>query len=160
MNTNILELTPQQAEFKSYETLHPFLWAGNATFTLISRQSRTRFTYKITKPEWELKKPKEEQVLFYAAVLNGPDNIYNYLYLGQVNIVDQSFRTTSGSKVSKSAPSMIAFEWFIRNLFRNPIVLFSKAEIYHEGRCGRCGRKLTVPESIASGFGPECISKL
>jgi hypothetical protein len=30
-------------------------------------------------------------------------------------------------------------------------------EIWHEGRCGRCGRKLTVPESIHNGYGPECI---
>jgi hypothetical protein len=32
--------------------------------------------------------------------------------------------------------------------------------VWHEGRCGRCGRKLTVPESIESGFGPECASIL
>jgi hypothetical protein len=31
-------------------------------------------------------------------------------------------------------------------------------EFRHEGRCGRCGRTLTVPESIDSGFGPECIN--
>jgi len=29
-------------------------------------------------------------------------------------------------------------------------------EIWHEGRCGRCNRKLTVPASIALGIGPEC----
>lgn len=29
-------------------------------------------------------------------------------------------------------------------------------EVWHEGRCGRCGRALTVPESIASGIGPVC----
>jgi hypothetical protein len=29
--------------------------------------------------------------------------------------------------------------------------------VYHKGQCGRCGRELTVPESIKSGFGPECI---
>jgi len=27
-------------------------------------------------------------------------------------------------------------------------------------RCGRCGRVLTVPESVESGFGPECIGRL
>jgi hypothetical protein len=26
-------------------------------------------------------------------------------------------------------------------------------KIYHEGKCARCGRPLTVPESIESGFG-------
>lgn len=28
-----------------------------------------------------------------------------------------------------------------------------------EGACGRCGRKLTVPGSIASGIGPTCAEK-
>jgi hypothetical protein len=27
---------------------------------------------------------------------------------------------------------------------------------HHEGKCGRCGRLLTVPSSIESGIGPEC----
>ena len=34
----------------------------------------------------------------------------------------------------------------------------TKADGWHEGRCGRCGRKLTVPESIEAGYGPECIN--
>jgi hypothetical protein len=29
-------------------------------------------------------------------------------------------------------------------------------EIWHQGRCGKCGKVLTVPKSIESGFGPEC----
>ena len=29
-------------------------------------------------------------------------------------------------------------------------------EVWHEGICGRCGRKLTVPESVERGLGPEC----
>ena len=38
----------------------------------------------------------------------------------------------------------------------------SKAEtvqVWHEGRCGKCGRKLTVPESLTSGLGPECAGR-
>jgi len=32
--------------------------------------------------------------------------------------------------------------------------------LHHEGKCGRCGRKLTVPLSIETGIGPECASKM
>lgn len=32
----------------------------------------------------------------------------------------------------------------------------SQIEVWHEGRCGACGRRLTVPESIANGLGPVC----
>jgi hypothetical protein len=33
-------------------------------------------------------------------------------------------------------------------------------EIWHEGKCGKCGRQLTVPSSIETGIGPECIKTL
>jgi hypothetical protein len=36
-------------------------------------------------------------------------------------------------------------------------ILGATLEFWHEGRCGRCGRRLTVPDSIASGYGPECV---
>lgn len=31
---------------------------------------------------------------------------------------------------------------------------------YHLGRCGRCGRKLTDPESINRGLGPKCAEDM
>jgi hypothetical protein len=33
-----------------------------------------------------------------------------------------------------------------------------QTKVYHEAKCARCGR-LTVPESIESGFGPHCLGK-
>ena len=33
-------------------------------------------------------------------------------------------------------------------------------ELWHEGRCGKCGRVLTVPTSISTGFGPDCLRRL
>lgn len=30
-------------------------------------------------------------------------------------------------------------------------------EVWHNGSCGRCHRKLTDPDSIETGFGPECL---
>lgn len=33
-------------------------------------------------------------------------------------------------------------------------------EVHHNGSCSRCGRELTDPDSIASGFGPVCRKKL
>lgn len=34
-----------------------------------------------------------------------------------------------------------------------------EAELAGAGRCKRCGRPLTDPESIAAGIGPDCRSK-
>jgi hypothetical protein len=33
-------------------------------------------------------------------------------------------------------------------------------KIHHEGRCGKCGRLLTVPESVETGIGPECAKRM
>ena len=142
-------------QFKSYETLHSFLWAGNATFTLVSKASQCRYTFNIHKSKFTGVTDN-----YFVSVLNGPNNKYDYLYLGMINPTFQTLRLTKGSKVSKEAPSYIAFSWFIRLLFSNPERLFALATIWHEGKCGRCGRKLTVPSSIEAGIGPECASKL
>jgi len=36
----------------------------------------------------------------------------------------------------------------------------AQVQFWHEGRCGRCNRRLTVPESITLGFGPDCAAEL
>jgi len=63
------------------------------------------------------------------------------------------------ARVGKDAPSVKAFDWFWRHMAQGDDVS-TLVEVHHEGRCGRCGRALTVPESIKSGFGPECIGKV
>ena len=42
------------------------------------------------------------------------------------------------------------------NQGRMPLTL----TVFHDGKCGRCGRKLTVPESIQSGLGPVCAGQV
>lgn len=124
-----------------------FIKAGKAIFTLENKETGNRFTYKV-------KKLKDKDIWF-VSVLNGPDNYANYKYLG--TIFDKSFRSTAKAKISKDALSFKAFDWL------NKMLNFEKdlpenVKVYHEGRCGRCGKRLTVPESIVQGFGPECIN--
>jgi hypothetical protein len=51
------------------------------------------------------------------------------------------------------------FGWLWRRLTQGQD-LPDKVEVWHEGRCGKCSRRLTVPESIATGLGPVCASRL
>jgi hypothetical protein len=85
-------------------------------------------------------------------VLAGADNTGNYVYLGTI-FADGNFRVTRKSRVAADAPSAVAFAWFVRNLES------AKVDVWHDGTCGRCGRKLTVPESIESGLGPVCAGR-
>lgn len=126
-----------------------FALAGNATLTLVSRKTGNRFTFKIRQPEPD--KPH------FISLLNGPSNETDFVYVGMLRPFDGEFVLTRGSKLVHDAPSVQAFRWFWRAIRAN--VLPEQLEVWHEGRCGRCGRKLTVPESIADGFGPECVKR-
>ena len=122
--------------------------AGKAIITLESQKTGVHFTYKIresqNKPGW-----------YFCSVLTGPDNGRDYTYFG--SMVDQRFIKTRGSKISEEAKSVKAFVYTLDNLAlgRTPSV-----NIYHEGRCCRCGRTLTTPESVSLGIGPECRTRM
>jgi len=125
-----------------------FIKAGKAIFTLENENSGNRFTYKV-------KKLKDKDIWF-VSVLNGPDNYHNYNYLGC--IFDQTFRSTKKSRIGQDALSFKAFKW-LNSMLNVKAPLPEGINIHHEGRCGRCGKRLTVPSSILSGFGPECVKK-
>lgn len=143
-----------------------FIEAGNATLTIMSLGSGTRFTFKFTRPEEEPGKARP----IWVKLLNGPDNEGNYIFVGslfsrQFGSLFDELKFSPKSKVGPEAPSVKALKWMLHHLYGldcggRPEVLFQQAELWHEGRCGRCGRKLTVPSSIASGFGPECAGRI
>jgi hypothetical protein len=130
-----------------------FTLAGNATITLESEKTHHHFTYRVRRAEGTAKR-------WFVSLLNGPDNTANFVYVGLVDAVtgQLAFRQTAKAKVSADAPSVRGFKYFWNAVSteRMPKDMI----VRHEGKCGRCGRKLTVPESIDRGIGPECAGKL
>lgn len=129
-----------------------FVLGGNATFTVVSKVTGTRYTYKVTIA------PRKEgyDPVHFVSLLAGPDNENDFQYLGLLNNCI-SYRTTSKSRMVGSRPQL-AFAWLWDKLMHGHMP--ANVEVWHEGRCGRCGRKLTVPSSVASGFGPECAGMM
>lgn len=155
------------------QSIRRYLEGGNATLTIESK-SGTRFTFRFRQPDpVDLRDPAQvanglrhakRGRCIWVSVLNGPDNESNYAFIGTI-FPDRSttdIRPSGRSKVGLDAPSAQAVQWLLRQTYlgTNDEALFGRATIWHEGRCGRCGRKLTVPESVATGFGPECSSQL
>ena len=126
-----------------------FALAGKAIFTVVSKKTGVRFTFKV--------RAAENGPMHFISVLTGPDNTQDYKYLGYLRR-GVYFHGGAKAKIAADAPSAKAFDWFWRALARD--ALGDRAEVHHEGQCGRCGRALTVPESIQSGYGPECIGKV
>jgi hypothetical protein len=134
------------------DAIRKFLFAGRAVFTITSTKTGTSFTYRFSEPS----APANEGAIkpIFAAVLTGPDNQRDYTYMGILNANTGVVLPTRASKVAEDAPSYRALNWYLAHLGD------TRVEFRHEGRCGRCGRALTVPSSIDSGLGPECASKL
>lgn len=129
-----------------------YMMAGNATLSIRSVQTGKHFTYKVQAPKDV--KPGQPKP-FFVKVLDGPDNTSQYAYIG---LLKDGFKHTKKSKCSDKAPSFVAFSWLWSQLAKNQLP--ATVEVWHEGKCGRCGRKLTVPESVALGIGPECAGKM
>jgi hypothetical protein len=129
-----------------------FISAGKAVVTLKSKKTGNRFTYRVSASE-------DKQALF-VGLLTGPSNDADYKYIGRIarDIFWVGRKVPRPGDVSRDAPSVRAFEWTWKQLVRGQLP--DQLEVWHEGRCGRCARRLTVPESIRSGFGPECAGKL
>ena len=124
-----------------------FIKGGNSRFTIVSPKTGARFTYRV-------KKPSEDRDFFFVSLLSGANNETDYTYMGV--IADNQFKLTGKSKVGKDAPSYKAFDFTLRHLLHNDLPV----EFWHEGTCCRCGRTLTVPESIERGIGPECVKHM
>lgn len=125
--------------------------AGKSTITLKSRKTNCHFTYRIIKKEW----------CYWVQVLVGQDNTTNYMFLGVLrNFGAAGFKFSSHkkSRIDPKTKSFIAFKWFWEEL--NQHILSKDLEVWREGYCARCGRELTVPDSIKTGFGPVCIRKV
>lgn len=122
-----------------------YILGGKAVCTFLNTQTQNRFTFKI-------KKHKTDDV-FFVSVLTSPDV---YQFVGSIS--DQNFKHSKKSKISPDTQSVRVFDFVLSGLKsgRLPEII----EIWHHGLCGKCGRLLTVPKSIETGFGPECFKNL
>ena len=139
-------------QLTSAEDARRFTFAGNARLTLVSKRTGERFTYRVRSPR------EAGKVSHFVSVLSGPDNETSYSYMGHYYSDDRDagrFRHGLKSRIAQDAPSAKAWTWFDAKVLGRG-AMPETLEIWHEGRCGRCGRALTVPESIERGIGPEC----
>jgi hypothetical protein len=152
------EVIERAGFFMLPELAREFILAGNARFTLVSKSTGKRFTYKVSKPsDWQVGSRNEFR---FCSLLTGSNNENDYRYFGFMVKENGGWKYFHGKPgkacASRASDSVRAFTYTLGNLIeKNQIP--DGVEIWHEGQCGRCGRTLTKPDSIESGFGPECI---
>ena len=125
-----------------------FMFGGSARFTLVSKKTGDRKTYR-------MKKSKGVEPVYFAQLLTGPDNTADYTYLGFAKYGQSGL--IPGRKGNPAHPAYLALNWTMNRLAQGEMP--EMLEFWHEGRCSACGRVLTDPVSIERGFGPECAAK-
>lgn len=123
-----------------------YIQAGHGTITLVGKATRYTFTFGMAKDA----KPSIDPPIF-VRLLIAPEE---YAYIGFI----KCGQLVAGKKGNPNHPAFRALAWYLDKALHHPEVA-AMAECWHEGVCGRCGRELTVPESIESGLGPICAKK-
>lgn len=137
-------------QIKDKRDVQNFIKGGKALFTLRSNKTGKRFTYKV--------RQSRDGNVFFVSVLRGQDNTGHYSYFAHFG--SNGLKFGKKSKVGFDAPSVKAFFWFWDKLQSATPELPDSLEFWHEGRCSRCSRVLTVPESLERGIGPHCAGQL
>lgn len=125
-----------------------YLLAGNAVATFRSHVTDVHYTYRVrraTRAPGVSTGPSH-----FVSVLTAPEH---YEYLGCI-YGDRIYTHGRRSRIDASAKSNLAFAWVWVRLLSGRVP--ETCDVYHEGRCGKCGRELTTPESIERGLGPVC----
>ena len=159
----------KRGQLTTWPAIREFLFAGQAMFTLVSLKSGLRFTYKVRVKKQDVEElsrrtaagevTEEGFVTYFCSLLRGPDNGSDFSYLGVIRKPGRFF-VTSKSQVSCHAAAHKAIVWFLEALKADrQDVLGEQLEFWHTGRCGCCGRLLTVPASVEHGIGPECARR-
>lgn len=150
------EATMESAALSTIDAVKKFVLAGHAIFTVVSKKTGDRRTFKVVRAK---KKPGDTRDPgWFVSLLTGPNNANDYRYLGFIyrgfngqfvfGLNNYRFGTDAGKVV----------QWLLNRIDAGSGLL-EQAEVWHVGRCGHCGRPLTVPESIASGIGPVCAGR-
>ena len=140
-------------KLESVKQVIDFMFAGNATFTLRNSKSGNRFTYKVSTPR---KQSNPNKPIYFVNVMVGSDNETSYSFLGTL-FGKYAYQHSRKSNLLSTHKTVDVFQRFLNFIENNTTP--NGIEIWHEGKCGCCGRKLTVPASVYSGIGPNCAVK-
>jgi hypothetical protein len=135
---------------RTAETLAPSAFARiEGTFTVTNPDGR-HYTVRVRTQKVEADFAPGQKVV---AVMTGRDNEHSYTGVGFLRPEGlRPWRRAEGTILARVAA-------FICRVLLGAQALPPGYSIQESRACIRCGRKLTTPESLALGLGPECASR-
>lgn len=141
-----------------------FVTAGKATFTLeipeayaLQHGLKRHYTFKTRFKAGNDRYPDA----FFVSLMTGADNESSFSYLGMLSPETGVVRTTAKSCLGSGDLVVRLLNRALAVIWAGDATPLTAAgfNVCHAGKCGRCGRKLTNPESLATGIGPECAGR-
>lgn len=131
------------------EHIRDYIFAGNSTITVYSHKCGDHFTYKIVRDKFQ-------RDCYRVYLLYGQDNSKDFRFIGVFyNDFAQYVLPGLYRRGEYAQPVPLSIQ-VIRFVLENAPNLPETISVLHSGRCAKCGRKLTTPESLMTGFGPKC----
>ena len=130
-----------------------FMTAGKAEFVLHSTKTNQDFKFSLTRQETKDKEDKEKYI-YFLNYLHGHDKTYAGVVWFKDETQEFIFSTGKNGKMSPNALEIRSLIFVMNKLYREETVQY--LDVFHVGKCGKCGKKLTTPESILTGLGPTC----
>lgn len=135
-----------------------FMLAGMSEFILISGKTGKRLVYKLDKKESNKSKDGEKQYVYW---LNTAEKNGTMIYAGVLffDSNDSKFKFGKGARGNLTNDDIrVKSILYVLNALQKGKTDIN-VTVMHTGKCGKCGKKLTDPESIAIGLGPKCAKE-
>lgn len=140
--------TTSSCKLEGSINIRTYIYGGKGVVTLKSPTGK-HHTYSFRYPVEENKFP-EGTMFIYCMVRNGV-----WRYIGMY--IRNKFRLTQMSRYGKDSSIVKGAQFIVRMMHKD---FQTEMELYHEGVCSVCGRKLVTPKSIRMGIGPRCFKNL
>ena len=130
-----------------------FFFAGRSVLTFRNNETGTHMTVKVKQVRDKNDRKIKLPIFFVFVSLLG-DSETGYRFGGTI------FQESMSIKLGKDAQpgtQLHQVMGFLLKAIKEPAILQGKVSLLHEGRCCRCSLPLTHPESINTGFGPDCL---
>lgn len=134
----------------------------NGTYTIVLNEQGDYRTLRLVDAPESFNKPVGTQIAQY---LSGSDNEHNYtgfaFVIGKTAYIWNKYKVSVAQGNNRKHVSQLAsaLETLLQ-ADRDQQADYGQAYAIESGNCWACGRKLTVPASLARGLGPICAEKL
>lgn len=143
-----------------------FLFAGRATLVAENANTDEHFTFRVgsAESEWPLGSGQKHITYFLNVKAPGGKRWPNgsqspWRYIGILRKEDGHIKPTGKSEFTKGDKFYDVAAWTVRAVVEGKMLPAGYA-IRHAGKCGKCGRELTDPESLDRGIGPDCWEQM